>query len=86
MKRSALFRALGSVSLMLLLCGCAKESPLSTPLPIPNSLLLPCTAPPYWVKNYGDYPAYVVELLAVIEQCNGQLQGIRKIEESRTTR
>ncbi|GKX56344.1 hypothetical protein SOASR030_24560 [Leminorella grimontii] len=53
------------------------------PLPMPDSLLQPCLAPEYRVKNYGDYPGYVAELLAVIEQCNERLLGIRNIERLR---
>ncbi|WP_428480387.1 Rz1-like lysis system protein LysC [Pragia fontium] len=71
---------------MLSLSGCANESPRSTPpLPVPKMLFRPCQAPDYQVRYYGDYPGYVAELLAVIERCNGQLEGVRKVVESYTS-
>ena len=72
--------ALLNLFLMLLLSGCANEPPkLTPPLPVPKALFQPCLAPDYQVKNYGDYPGYVAELLSVIQQCNGQLAGIKQI-------
>ncbi|WP_408949780.1 Rz1-like lysis system protein LysC [Limnobaculum xujianqingii] len=66
---------------MLLLSGCASEPPKSTsPLPVPESLFKPCLIPEYQVQNYGDYPGYIAELFAVIEQCNYQLSAIEEIE------
>ncbi|WP_456319493.1 hypothetical protein [Limnobaculum xujianqingii] len=46
---------------------------------MPTSLFKPCLVPEYLVQHYGDYPGYIAELFAVIEQCNGQLKGVRKI-------
>ncbi|WP_422655582.1 Rz1-like lysis system protein LysC [Leminorella grimontii] len=83
MKRSAQYRVLASACLTLLLSGCASESMPSTPLPLPDSLLRPCLAPEYRVKTYGDYPGYVAELLAALEQCNRQLQGITQLEQKK---
>lgn len=78
-KHSGLSPVRASAFLMLLLSGCATESPPLMPLPVPNSLFQPCEAPEYRVRNYGDYPGYVVELLVAIEQCNERLRGVREI-------
>ncbi|WP_407657932.1 MULTISPECIES: Rz1-like lysis system protein LysC [Limnobaculum] len=69
---------------MLLLSGCANAPPKSTPpLPVPTSLFKPCLVPDYQVQHYGDYPGYIAELFAVIEQCNSQISAIEKIEALR---
>ncbi|WP_456152036.1 Rz1-like lysis system protein LysC [Limnobaculum xujianqingii] len=69
---------------MLLLNGCVNAPEKSTsPLPVPNSLFKPCLVPDYHVQHYGEYPGYIAELFAVIEQCNNQLSAIEKIEELR---
>ncbi|WP_428480393.1 Rz1-like lysis system protein LysC [Pragia fontium] len=70
--------------LTLSLSGCVNESPRSRPpLLIPKALFRPCLAPDYQVRYYGDYPCYVAELLAVIEQCNNQISAIEKVDNSR---
>nr|WP_261822132.1 hypothetical protein [Pragia fontium] len=45
-------------------------------------LFRPCQVPDYQVRYYGDYPGYVAELLAVIEQCNNQISAIEKVGAS----
>ncbi|WP_456085567.1 Rz1-like lysis system protein LysC [Limnobaculum zhutongyuii] len=55
--------------------------PKSTlPLPVPSSLFKSCQVPDYQVQNYGDYPGYIAELFAVIEQCNSQISALKTIE------
>ncbi|WP_456152042.1 hypothetical protein [Limnobaculum xujianqingii] len=46
---------------------------------MPTSLFKLCLVPEYQVQHYGDYPGYIAELFAVIEQCNRQINGIQRI-------
>lgn len=48
---------------------------------MPEILFQPCLVPDYNVVNYGDYPGYVAQLLAVIERCNTKLLAISRLNQ-----
>ncbi|WP_437180801.1 Rz1-like lysis system protein LysC [Pseudomonas farris] len=80
---------LGSLSLLLLLSGCAstpnKSAPLP-PVPIPASLLVECYGPTIpSTMTYGDSLILNEQLLNALERCNHQVRGVRRLEAYRSS-
>lgn len=71
----------------LILSGCAKQQIVREVVkvknpPIPANLLIDCVVPDIPEKmTFGDSVNLNVALLLSIENCNGQLDAIRQIEE-----
>ncbi|MFZ5104509.1 Rz1-like lysis system protein LysC [Enterobacter roggenkampii] len=78
-----------SISLLMLLSGCAKQQIVREAIkvknpPIPANLLIDCMVPDLPEQmTFGDSVQLNVALLLSIENCNGQLEAIREIESSR---
>ncbi|WP_458859522.1 Rz1-like lysis system protein LysC [Ewingella americana] len=79
-----------SLSLLMLLSGCstpptAREVVKVKSLPVPANLLTDCPVPELPEKmTFGDSVQLNMTLLLSIENCNGQLEAMREIEESRS--
>jgi hypothetical protein len=75
----------------MLLSGCAKQQIVREAVkvknpPIPANLLIDCVVPDIPEKmTFGDSVNLNVALLLSIENCNGQLDAIRQIEEGLST-
>ncbi|MGK0705141.1 Rz1-like lysis system protein LysC [Yokenella regensburgei] len=71
----------------MLLSGCAKQQIVREAVkvknpPIPANLLIDCVVPDIPEKmTFGDSVNLNVALLLSIENCNGQLDAIKQIEE-----
>ncbi|PTA95715.1 peptidase [Kluyvera sp. Nf5] len=78
-----------SLSLLALLSGCAKpqtvyETVKQPHLPIPASLLTECPAPQIPEQmTYGDSVMLNMTLLDSLDDCNGKLRAISKINDDR---
>ena len=77
------------LSLLMLLSGCSTPQTVHDvvkvkSLPLPANLLTECPVPQLPEKmTFGDSVQLNMTLLLSIENCNGQLEAIRGIEESR---
>ncbi|MGP8854684.1 Rz1-like lysis system protein LysC [Enterobacter asburiae] len=75
----------------MLLSGCAKQQIVRESIkvknpPIPANLLIDCVVPEVPEQmTFGGSVQLNVALLLSIENCNGQLDAIRQIEEQRSS-
>ncbi len=75
----------------LALCGCTPSVGVrpSAPLivtqthyiPIPTSLLQPCTAPQARIETWGDLAQAYISLHAAYQQCAAQVQAIAQTQQ-----